>query len=66
MAAPLNTTPAPPSAAVALGHLPIWDPPANLTNTSRWTCECGMAVLTYRYNIYGSAVIEPCPLAGAR
>lgn len=53
-------------AAIDLGHTPVWDPPANMTATRRWTCECGMAVISYRYNVYGSAVTERCTRAGAR
>jgi hypothetical protein len=56
--------PVAPSAATARGHAPVWDPPAALTGTSRWTCLCGRAVLKLRWggSVYDSAVDEDCPL----
>ena len=47
--------------SLSLGHDPVWDPPAAMTATRRWTCSCGAAVLDYRGTEYGSATEGRCP-----
>lgn len=48
-------------AAIRLGHVLVWDPPAAFTATKRWTCrECRRAVLVCGPTVYGSATTERC------
>lgn len=48
--------------AAGLGHTVEWDPPG-LSSARRWTCPCGLTVIDYAGNIYGSATTQWCPLA---
>lgn len=47
--------------ANALGHSVESDAPHGLSRAERWTCpKCGLAVLRYAGNVYGSALEDTC------
>lgn len=52
---------APVEMATARGHTVEYDQPAINTRAERWTCtRCGLAVLRFCGNIYGSATEQDC------
>ena len=53
--------------AGSLGHHMIPDPPHELSKASRYSCDkCWRAVLSYRGNVYGSALTAECKVKEGR